>query len=124
MTNKLLPFNLEEALKDPNRVVYRNGEKPLEWHWFEKAERNSTLASINIFHDMCLHYNDGSMAFSPNDNDYDLLLLPLPERRYWVNVYGVLGHISIGRVVYNSEEEAKINASSSEYYLKSISFTI
>jgi hypothetical protein len=33
------PFNLETALKHPEWVYFRNGEKPLEWHWFKKHNR-------------------------------------------------------------------------------------
>ena len=43
------PFNLETALKHPEWVYFRNGEKPLEWHWFEKGkENNFPIISIDI----------------------------------------------------------------------------
>ena len=124
MINELLPFNLEEALKNPDRVVYRNGEKPLEWHWFGSLEEPYTLYSVTGDKELKSHKKNGRWKSETYRANYDLMLLPIPEKRYWVNVYDVWGYISISRDVYNSEEEAKINASSSEYYLKTISFTI
>lgn len=80
------PFNLETALKHPEWVYFRNGEKPLEWHWFEKATRNSEICSININGDMCLHLSDGSMAFVTTSHDYDLILR-VPYKEVWVVFY-------------------------------------
>ena len=76
MQTELLPFNLEEALKNPERVVYRNGEKPLEWHWFDKAFSNFSVYSIKQNGMIEDHLIDGSVIDKVCPNEYDLLLHP------------------------------------------------
>lgn len=121
----LLPFNLEEALKNPDRVVYRNGEKPLEWHWMGKANQEDyCITSVLSDGSFETHLINGRTLLGWNTDSSDLFLLPLPERRYWVNVYARNEFVSIGDAVYPSEEEAKKNASIIRPYIKSISFTI
>ena len=75
----LLPFNLEEALKNPERVVYRNGEKPLEWHWFEKADQSGLcVCSYDLSNDINTHFIDGSYHLDKSSCKYDLFITPKP----------------------------------------------
>lgn len=120
----LLPFNLEEALKDPARVVYRNGEKPLEWHYFESCTTPFPICLTNSQGRLLSYTKDGFLHL--NEKNYlDLFLLPLPEKTYWVNVFKVNEEVHlIGP--YESEREAFDDVG--EYrgfiFLKTISFTI
>jgi hypothetical protein len=87
---KLLPFDLEVALKQPERAVFRNGGKPLEWHYFDKA--------ANDAYPIRFVASDGGMRSCTKEGTYtrceplehplDLFLLPefTPEegKWYWV----------------------------------------
>lgn len=123
----LLPFNLEEALKNPERVVYRNGEKPLEWHWFKSADQSKDCI-VNLDKDLDINTNKINGSFGElMGSRYDLMLLPLPEKRYWVNVYKDHDSNDIlvcGHVVFDSEDGAKFGVDSTRHFLKTISFTI
>lgn len=123
MTKELLPFNLEEALKDPARVVYRNGERPLEWHWLEKASENQeSIVSVSCNGTVLQHYQKGGF-YSNITCQNDLLLLPPPEETYWANVYKNERGVTIGRP-HDSEEKAKSSVLFIDHYVKTISFTI
>jgi len=43
----MLPFDLTKALANPDSVVYRNGEVPLEWHYFEKKKSVYRVLTID-----------------------------------------------------------------------------
>lgn len=122
MKQELLPFNLEEALKNPERVVYRNGEKPLEWHLFEKLASKHKLYSITKSGIMG-HMVNGLSYDNESKHPYDLLLLPLPEKRYWVNVHKEGDLLLIGSIYY-TEDLALRQALGHSNYIKTISFTI
>lgn len=83
-----LPFNLEEALKSPERVVYRNGEKPLEWHYLKSSkEEGRKILSVTPLGNTRTHAIDGSWNTGIGDpSEDDLLLLPIPKTTYWINV--------------------------------------
>ena len=81
------PFNLETALKHPDWVYFRNGEKPLEWHWFEKAAEDSfPLIAINQSGRKISNTKYGFFDISELPNGYNLILR-VPYREVWVNVY-------------------------------------
>lgn len=125
---KLLPFNLEEALKDPARVVYRNGEKPLEWHWMGKANQEDyCITSVLSDGSFETHLINGRTLLGWDTDSSDLMLLPLPEKTYWVNVYenDVSNHyLFTGISVYECEEDAIAMIDKDLIYIKTISFTI
>lgn len=81
-----LPFNLEEALKSPERVVYRNGEKPLEWHYLKSSKEVSRkIISVTPLGHTRTHAIGGYWNLGDTSKG-DLLLLPLPKTTYWINV--------------------------------------
>lgn len=81
-----LPFNLEEALKSPERVVYRDGEKPLEWYHLKGSqEAGRKIVSVTPRGNPRSHFIDGCWNVGRPDK-YDLFLLPLPKTTYWINV--------------------------------------
>jgi hypothetical protein len=79
---RTVKFNLKAALANPERVVYRNGEKPKEWHWFKTAEQQDipiTSVEQTGFKNEhtktgCYMYDDGAK------HPYDLLLSE-PKRK-------------------------------------------
>lgn len=82
----LLPFNLEEALKNPERVVYRNGEKPLEWHYFKYAQWQ--IVSITPQKEIQVNYVNGANhcydefdEYLGTKSSYDILLKPIAEQK-------------------------------------------
>lgn len=82
----LLPFDLEVALKQPKRVVFRNGKKPKQWHYFDKRETPYKLCLLDE-HDL-ISANAISGEYindSVKEHEYDLFLLPefTPEEGKW-----------------------------------------
>ena len=43
---KVQPFDLDTALANPDWVYFRNGEKPLEWHWFKTLTTNRPIIAV------------------------------------------------------------------------------
>jgi hypothetical protein len=81
------PFNLETALKHPEWVYFRNGEKPLEWHWFEKINSEWVIFAINQTGGTSLCRKDGTYSAALKiESPYDLILR-VPYREVWVNIY-------------------------------------
>ena len=124
----LLPFNLEQALKHPDRVVFNNGTAPLQWHYFDKRPSRDKILAIDKYSTVRSYGEDG--RFSPDGRPSsvtsDLFLLPIPEKRYWANVYKDPDRgICTGYMTYSSEEMARLHISKVEdEYIKTISFTI
>jgi hypothetical protein len=85
--NNLLPFNLEVALKHPEMVVFRNGKKPLDWHYFDKAVNNDyPIISVTTDGDICYSTKGGSYhKYEDDEHPLDLMLLPefTPEEGKW-----------------------------------------
>jgi hypothetical protein len=77
----LLPFDLEVALKNPERVVYRNGEKPLGWHYFDVEGLDMPIIDTEGE----TYMKDGKFRYDGDESIYDLFLLPkfTPEEGKW-----------------------------------------
>jgi hypothetical protein len=100
------PFNLETALKHPDWVYFRNGEKPLEWHWFEKAAKdNFPLIAINKSGGKISNTKYGFFDISELPNGYNLILR-VPYVTKFANIY----YDTKKAFFYDSEEEANNNA--------------
>ncbi len=99
------PFNLETALKHPEWVYFRNGEKPLEWHWFKTAQWQivsiSPKREIQVnYENGAYHYDDEIDAYFNPNSPYDLILrVPFVEK--WANLYDNFAYL-----LYNTKEEA------------------
>lgn len=123
-----LPFNLQEALKHPERVVFNNGTAPLQWHYFDKRPSRDKILAIDKYSTVRSYGEDGT--FSPDGRPSlvtsDLFLLPPPEKRYWVNVYKDVDDTITWSKPYTTEAEA-VDANSKiihTTFIKTISFTI
>ena len=115
----LIPFNLEEALKNPDRVVYRDGSKPLEWHWFESKD---CLFAVHT-RDGILTHNKCGRYFAGVPHKLDLFLLPEAKKEYFINVYDVNGVVYASKP-FNSAEQAGSEMEFPLKFIKTISFTI
>jgi len=72
------PFNLETALKHPEWVYFRNGEKP-EWHWFTNLKR----IVLQIHGGLYTFLEDGKA--DDVGGDYDLILR-VPYQTVYVSI--------------------------------------
>ena len=110
----LKPFNLEEALKNPNRVVTRDGIKVEQLNKFEVNTRFSLFA---VFKGSVESFGiDGKWCY--DDTSRDLFLLP-ETKTVWVVVIINPFNLDIS-YTFNSEEEANnfINIKYYKYYSK------
>jgi len=89
---EIQPFNLETALKHPEWVYFRNGEKPLEWHWFERMNTESCIIAIHNGK----YCTNNKMGFYNNDESGCAvdLILRVPYVTKWFNVYKNTGYLS------------------------------
>jgi hypothetical protein len=76
---RTVKFNLKAALKNPDRVVYRNGEKPKEWHFFSTAKKDPEPISSVSEGGIRSHNIDGYYFDKEEPYGYDLLLLSEPK---------------------------------------------
>ena len=84
-TNNYLPFDLETALKHPERVVTRDGRKVEQLHFF-KRDTETKHPIYGILDGNVEHWNNGGNFCIGTKSDYDLFLLP-EVKECWVNVY-------------------------------------
>jgi hypothetical protein len=79
------PFNLETALKHPEWVYFRNGEKPLEWHWFEGMPAESCIITIH----KGSYCTNNKIGFYNNDESGCAvdLILRVPYKEVWVQLF-------------------------------------
>lgn len=115
-TNNYLPFDLETALKHPERVVTKNG-KPV-----------TQLTSFNVTSDWPLFAVIYNQIFSFNrcgacmgqPSHYDLFLLP-EVKECWVNVYDN-GYLWTGNC-FPTKERAESDGKKNPQYIKTIRIT-
>lgn len=78
---KLLDFDLEIALKQPERVVYSDGEKPLDWKYFDKGITTYLIVTIDKKGDFATFTKTGEIN---QYSFYQKNLKLLPETKtYW-----------------------------------------
>lgn len=109
MNNKLLPFDLEIALKQPERVVTAKGRKVSEMHRFSTSSgRNLVVIIEGGFY---TYFDNGKYWMDASHYDHDLFLLP-EKKKIWINVYPCVEGFAGKRAVWHeSEEAANTNAS-------------
>ena len=103
------PFNLETALKHPEWVYFRNEEKPLEWHWFEKYSSEYPLVAISNNNTTIYISKVGFVHNREKLSCYDLILR-VPYR----TVYTVL-YPEKDAYWYDTEAEALADSKDSNY---------
>lgn len=102
-TNNLQPFDLETALKHPERVVTRDGIKVTQLTKFDAD--NYQLAGV---FEMELNTWDSNGKFNTsnnNQNKYDLFLI-YKIKENWVNVYILKSNGEFAVTVHDSKKDA------------------
>jgi len=97
----LKPFNLEEALANPERVITRDGRKVNQLTKFD-IPQDFCLAGV-IDDDFYTFTCDGSFD-EDEERDYDLFLLP-QTKTVWVVITISIGNI-INSYAFETEERA------------------
>ena len=115
-----LPFDLETALKHPERVVTRDGRKVEELHYFKTVHHQHKLTCI-ICGAKCGFTVSGTYAGT--NRDLDLFLLP-EVKECWVNVYesNATGGLFTG-CSYPTKERAMNEGKQNSDYIKTIRIT-
>lgn len=101
---ELIPFDLEEALKEPNRVRTRTGDKVL-WSYF-KVDKEFPIVYFTdaLYAFMCVATN--GLALGNRENDYDLMLVKKKET-VWFGLYKNNHGVLSATPVYRAEEHVK-----------------
>jgi len=115
-----LPFDLETALKHPERVITRDGRKVEQLHFFERkgAEKHPIYGIIND--DIEYWHINGNYLKTAASNS-DLFLLP-EVKECWVNVFHEKGRFNLTHG-YDSKDKAKYAARDVPTYIKTIRIT-
>ena len=118
---KYLPFDLEVALKHPERVITRQGQKITEIHYFETSNSYKYKVSAVIDGVVEPFTIGGRFYEDTTDSNYDLFLLPEYKEKF-VNVYDNPAYgLQVGDVL-DTLEQAKA-FKDQEYYIKTIKIT-
>ena len=97
---KLLDFDLETALKEPERVIYEDGEEIIEWKYFEKCTTGWPIIVLDEEGDLSYHSIKGV-----NNNDITRHLKLLPKTKtYWFCVYRTKNGLITTSDLYSSIE--------------------
>lgn len=116
----LKPFNLEEAKKNPERVVTRDGRKARilcdDLKTKTKHKIASVIADIDGTDQFFLHRASGKIRTDEEASQYDLMLLPV-KKEGWVRVfktsYGPPVRALVSEGVFKTKEEAESTESKS-----------
>ena len=96
------PFNLEEALKNPNRVVTRDGRNVTQLHRFECSDYHRLVLVLDG--NIETYDTDGICGLKGIENEKDLFLLP-ETKTVWV-VSHLLYDGSVRASVFSNKEYA------------------
>lgn len=121
-TNNYLPFDLETALKHPERVVTRDGRKVSEFHYFKTLKHEEEQIKAIIDGNCKSYYANGLYCNDGSKRSYDLFLLP-EVKECWVNVYEESFGVCTPLYFYKSKEEAIERKVSQYIYIKTIRIT-
>jgi len=103
-TNNYLPFDLETALKHPERVVTRDGRKVEQLVEFKP--QNDKLPVYGLLDGEIESWSiDGVFRLNRIESNCDLFLLP-EVKECWLNIYVWKSNGEFAVVVNNSQEEA------------------
>ena len=100
---KLLYFNLEIALKEPERVVFADGTKVEDWYYFRGA--NSTYPIVVHGKNKIVRYTiKGRYLDDEVDTELDLKLLPKTKTWHFCVYRQPSGHL-LTSTAFESKEE-------------------
>lgn len=101
----LKEFDLQKALNG-EPICYRNGEVPMEWHYFEGRYGEFKIVSIGKGGDLNINRKDGCYLFNGLNHPYDLFMLSKKKTLWycvWRNENGAMGATTPG--AWKSAEE-------------------
>ena len=109
------PFNLEEYLKNPEKKVVTKSGLNVRIICTDRKDLNYSIVALieNQFteEEGVLCYTREGKIFTGVLNDADLFFVP-EKKEGWINIYeNTLGQYE-GRIVYDSEEDAKKHSTS------------
>lgn len=104
---KLLDFDLEIALKEPERVVFADGTKVEDWHYFR---------GVNVGNPLVLFCGSALMRYTINgefingriDNKLDLKLLPKTKTWHFCVYRRPSGYLFTSSAFESKEEMLEI----------------
>ena len=104
------PFNLEEYLKNPSKKVVTRSGKDVRILCTDAKGDYPIIALIDELTDNCIYHSvytkEGHVKPYDIPTRYDLFFAP-EKKEGWINIYeNTLGQYE-GRIVYDSEEDAK-----------------
>ena len=104
------PFNLEEYLKNPSKKVVTRSGKDVRILCTDAKGDYPIIALIDELTDNCIYHSvytkEGHVKPYDIPTRYDLFFVP-EKHEGWINIYeNTLGQYE-GRIVYDSEEDAK-----------------
>ena len=103
---ELVEFNLEEALQEPERVRFRNGETPLEWHYFASLS-GGICPIVAIANNTKIHTTKNGYQVNKNEEtNYDLMLVKKKEV-VWFGLYKDKHGVMYTTDVQNTKEEVE-----------------
>ena len=122
---KYLPFDLEVALKHPERVVSSDGHRIEEIHLFKNIFNNYPLCVVFKGEEGFYYYKENGRFDEEEYTKLDLFLLPEYKEKF-VNVYlDEDGELYVGNAAHdtlsNAKEVAKYSVKST--YIKTIKIT-
>ena len=104
------PFNLAEYLKNPSKKVVTRSGKDVRILCTDAKGDYPIIALIDELTDNCIYHSvytkEGHVKPYDIPTRYDLFFVP-EKHEGWINIYeNTLGQYE-GRIVYDSEEDAK-----------------
>lgn len=98
---RLKTFNLDEALKNPQDVYYRSGEKVSQWFYFDKSEVIEPIYSVGLKGQINRYGTSGVFVSLTVEDPYDLMLIDrTPVVVKYMNVV-----VNRGVALYDTIEE-------------------
>lgn len=117
-----LPFDLETALKHPERLVTRDGRIPIDLHYF----KNKCSSDYKVYADVngeIFTYTINGSAIKGEQRERDLFLLP-EVKECWVNVYEESFKADENIVFFHETKSNAISKIAKQYtYIKTIRIT-
>lgn len=102
---ELVEFNLEEALNEPERVRFRNGETPLEWHYFKTCKSGFPIATTGS-DGLCISAKKDGKCSNYGINSHDLMLVK-KKKVVWFGLYEDKHGVMYTTDVQNTKEEVE-----------------
>lgn len=116
-----LPFDLETALKHPERVITRDGRKVKELYYFKTAETRQPLCGVDSYGYVECWDIEGNFSTTPSSN-HDLFLLP-EVKECWINVYENINDKLWTGNCFPTKERAESEGKNNPTYIKTIRIT-